>query len=288
MTTYSKYNFVYRLQKWMDSVPGQTFLNYAYSWGASIVILGTLFKLTHLPGANFFLFLGMGTEVFVFFISAFDRPFDKTTDGMELDTHVATAEDQVEPATSAVAAAATPATVIGGNGGTIIIGGGSVGSGVPSPAGETSESSETSQTSSSSQASVDTEAIAAVSSSVTTMAGGAAVALPQVNPELEEATANYVDELKRLTEMLSKVTEQSERLARDSEEMENLNRTLTGICKVHELQLKSASSQIGTIDDINAQTHRMAEQIAELNGIYARMIEAMTVNMRAASPLAQQ
>lgn len=66
MTTYSKFNFVYRLQKWMDSVPGQTFLNYAYSWGASIVILGTLFKLTHLPGANFFLFLGMGTEVFVF------------------------------------------------------------------------------------------------------------------------------------------------------------------------------------------------------------------------------
>lgn len=291
MTTYSKYNFVYRLQKWMDSVPGQTFLNYAYSWGASIVILGTLFKLTHLPGANFFLFLGMGTEVFVFFISAFDRPFDKTTDGMELDTHVATAEDQVEPATSAVAAAATPATVIGGNGGTIIIGGGSVGSGVPSPAvdtSDTSETSQTSQTSSSSQASVDTEAIAAVSSSVTTMAGGAAVALPQVNPELEEATANYVDELKRLTEMLSKVTEQSERLARDSEEMENLNRTLTGICKVYELQLKSASSQIGTIDDINAQTHRMAEQIVELNGIYARMIEAMTVNMRAASPLAQQ
>ena len=85
MTTYSKFNIVYQLQKWMDSVAGQTFLNYAYSWGASIVILGTLFKLTHLPMANFFLFLGMGTEVFVFFISAFDRPFDKTTDGMELE-----------------------------------------------------------------------------------------------------------------------------------------------------------------------------------------------------------
>ena len=84
MSEYSKFNMVYRLQKWMDSVAGQTFLNYAYSWGASIVILGTLFKLTHLPGANFFLFLGMGTEVFVFFISAFDRPFDKTADGMEL------------------------------------------------------------------------------------------------------------------------------------------------------------------------------------------------------------
>lgn len=59
----------------MESMEGQTFLNYAYSWGAAIVILGTLFKLTHLPGANFFLFLGMGTEVLVFVIAAFDRPF---------------------------------------------------------------------------------------------------------------------------------------------------------------------------------------------------------------------
>lgn len=84
MSKYSKFNIIYRLQKWLDSVPGQTFMNYAYSWGASIVILGTLFKLTHLPGANFMLFLGMGTEVVVFFIAAFDRPFDKTADGMEL------------------------------------------------------------------------------------------------------------------------------------------------------------------------------------------------------------
>ena len=246
MTTYSKYNFVYRLQKWMDSVPGQTFLNYAYSWGASIVILGTLFKLTHLPGANFFLFLGMGTEVFVFFISAFDRPFDKTTDGMELDTHVKT-EEELE---AEAAQAAT--TVIGGNGGTIIIGGG----------GNAGGFDQNLQSDQSSQTAVDTEAIAAVSSSVATVSGITGVSgisgLPTVNPELEEATANYVDELKRLTEMLSKVAEQSERLARDSEEMENLNRTLTGITKVYELQLKSASSQISTIDDINAQTRRMA------------------------------
>ena len=79
--------------------------------------------------------------------------------------------------------------------------------------------------------------------------------------------------------MLSNVSRQSERLATDSEEMENLNRTLTGICKVYELQLKSASSQIGTIDEINEQTKKMADQIAELNKIYQRMIDAMTVNM---------
>lgn len=72
-----KIHIISRLQNWMDSEAGQTFLNYAYSWGASIVILGTLFKLTHLPGANFFLYIGMGTEVLVFFIAAFDRPFEK-------------------------------------------------------------------------------------------------------------------------------------------------------------------------------------------------------------------
>ena len=222
MTTYSKLNVIYRLQKWMDSVPGQTFLNYAYSWGASIVILGTLFKLTHLPGANFFLFLGMGTEVFVFFISAFDRPFDKTADGMELDTHVKTGEDipVVSKSESATVVSSAPVTP-------------------------------------------------AVSVPVATSA----------HPELDEATSSYVEELKHLTETLSKVSAQNEKLAHDSEEMENLNRTLTGICKVYEMQLKSASSQIGTIDDINEQTKKMAAQIAELNKIYARMIEAMTAKM---------
>jgi len=45
------------------------------------------------------------------------------------------------------------------------------------------------------------------------------------------------------------------------------------------MQLKSASQQIGTIDDINDQTKKMAAQIAELNGIYARMIEAMSARV---------
>ena len=259
----------------MDSVPGQTFLNYAYSWGAAIVILGTLFKLTHIPGANFWLFLGMGTEVFVFFLSAFDRPFDKTADGMDLPTHLNLDNEEVVEGNEEQAQVAAAAQPVVTGGGTIIIGGGAVGG-----SGHTSDASDTSRTSATSQTAVDTEAIAAVSSSVSKMSGvsGEAV-LPSMNPELEEATTNYVEELKRLTEMLSNVSRQSERLATDSEEMENLNRTLTGICKVYELQLKSASSQIGTIDEINEQTKKMADQIAELNKIYQRMIDAMTVNM---------
>ena len=213
MTEYSKLNIIYKLQKWMDSVAGQTFLNYAYSWGAAIVILGTLFKLTYLPYANIFLYLGMGTEVFVFFLSAFDRPFDKTADGMELKTHSDIAADE------------------------------------PSSASATTVPSLSGAASSSPSGSVPSSESISVSGDINIPQWHA----PQIPEGLDEQIAGYTAEL------------------------ENLNRTLTSISRVYEMQLKSASTQIGTIDSINEQTRHMATQIAELNRIYARMIEAMSV-----------
>lgn len=290
MTIYSKFNIVYHLQKWMDSVPGQTFLNYAYSWGASVVILGTLFKLTHLPGANIMLFAGMGTEVFVFFISAFDRPFDKTQEGRDLPTHIDEEEIDREEAEAEAAynagvqgsviigggAAGTGAGVAGSGagvsgGGTIIIGGGAASAAASATAPASEGAAQT--------VAGGTQTVVSPEAAQTAAAAAELAANHEVAMQLADAQANYLDELKRLTETLQKVSDQSVRLTRDSEEMENLNRTLTGICKIYEMQLKGASQQIGTIDQINEQSKRMAEQIERLNGIYARMIEAMTVNM---------
>lgn len=290
MTIYSKFNIVYHLQKWMDSVPGQTFLNYAYSWGASVVILGTLFKLTHLPGANIMLFAGMGTEVFVFFISAFDRPFDKTQEGRDLPTHIDEEEIDREEAEAEAAynagvqgsviigggAAGTGAGVAGSGtgvsgGGTIIIGGGAASAAASATAPASEGAAQT--------IAGGTQTFVSPEAAQTAAAAAELAANHEVAMQLADAQANYLDELKRLTETLQKVSDQSVRLTRDSEEMENLNRTLTGICKIYEMQLKGASQQIGTIDQINEQSKRMAEQIEQLNGIYARMIEAMTVNM---------
>jgi hypothetical protein len=45
------------------------------------------------------------------------------------------------------------------------------------------------------------------------------------------------------------------------------------------MHLKSLGSQIGNIDQVNDQTRRMAEQIEELNRVYDRMLQSMTVNM---------
>lgn len=289
MTKYSKLNIVYRLQKWMDSVPGQTFLNYAYSWGASVVILGTLFKLTHLPGANIMLFAGMGTEVFVFFLSAFDRPFDKTAIGMDLPTHLDGEEDDENGNSESQEGEHAEGVVVKGApvGGTIIIGGGAVAAngatGATAATGTVATGAAVTGAAASSGPVVEGTGAAGAAGAAVIAAPSWVEAQQQVSPELAEAQSRYVEELKKLTETLQKVSEQSERLTRDSEEMENLNRTLTGICKVYEMQLKSASQQIGTIDQINDQSRHMAQQIEQLNSIYARMIEAMTVNMKGVS-----
>ena len=166
-----------------------------------MVILGALFKLTHLPGANIMLYFGMGTEVIVFFLSAFDRPFDKTDDGRELPTHVT--EELLDDNENTVERSAA----------------------VPQPQYAAAENIAQSVQ----EAMPSANDIAAV---VVGQQSKAITDAQQQTPEMVEAQTNYVAALQNLTEMLGKVNDQSQRLTRDSEEMENLNRTLTGIAKV--------------------------------------------------------
>ncbi|WP_337572188.1 gliding motility protein GldL [Prevotellamassilia timonensis] len=331
----SKINIVVRLQHWMDSVPGQTFLNYAYSWGASIVILGALFKLTHLPGGNFMLFMGMGTEVVVFFLSAFDRPFDKDEIGKELphdyetDEEIAarlgltddddeeaddTDEDTIEdttadeaisqPAAQPAAAAAQP--VAQGVSGVVFVGGGAAAAAAPSAAatsatvdgGGTAAAPETAAATAAAAPNAAEAAQAAIAAA--TPAGAQpfdaeAKRLAEIirlandellrraqavlSPEMEEATQAYIAKLRTLADTFTKVDEQSARLAHDSEEMAQLNRTLTAINKTYDLHFQSISKQVGTIEQINEETRQLAKRIEELNGVYRRMIDAMAVNM---------
>lgn len=354
-----KINVVDRLQHWMDSVPGQTFLNYAYSWGAAIVILGALFKLTHLAGGNIMLFIGMGTEVIVFFLSAFDRPFDKNEIGKDLPDEIETDEEiaarmglvdedndeasagyvgnmpQGVPAGVQYGGGVVMGGIVGGvagavsgegagenipsgggvvqggggvvmgggvvGGGTVIIGGMGGGTGVPaSAAGVSAVASEGSGEVATDPVAAARAAIAAATPQGEEPFDNEAQRLAQIiraandellrraqavlSPEMEEATQTYIQKLQTLAETFAKVDEQSARLTKDSEEMDNLNRTLTGINKVYELHLKSISLQVGTIDQINEQTNKLAQQIEDLNVVYGRMIEALTVNMRGANP----
>ena len=291
----SKLNIVTRLQHWMDSVPGQTFLNYAYSWGAAIVILGALFKLTHLPGGNIMLFLGMGTEALVFFLAAFDRPFDKKEIGKDLPKDFET-DEEIERAEGLTVAQEMPMkeefveeTLE-----------------LPELNDDDSQPSTTTEACSAQQTDVAPAVISEVAATVTPAIaahyeapeGQESVAQSAqqlstiirlandellrrtqavLSPEMEAATEDYIAKLRTLNETLSKVDEQSARLTRDSQEMENLNRTLIGINKVYDLHFASISRQVTTIEEINNQTQQLAAKIEEVNRIYTRMMQTLNV-----------
>lgn len=272
------------IQKWLRTKRGQTFLNYAYSWGASVVIAGALFKLTHIDGADIMLWLGMGTEVIVFFLSGFEP--QESMDAQELAEEVAenaaiAAQTNTSLSEETVAALANAATGMAnasyGGGGTVVAGGGV-------PAGGTivingSGSGNAGSTDGGIQqpsASVDAAQLAENISSAPVFRSAQ---FQSMAPEMQEATKAYVEQLTELTDTLKKVAEQSARLTRDSEEMENMNRTLTGINRFYEMQLKSVGTQSATIDEVNEQTRKLAGQLQELNEVYTKMVEALKMKI---------
>lgn len=66
-----------REASFLESKRGKVLLNYAYGWGASVVIIGALFKIRHLDGADLMLTIGLGTEALIFFISGFEKPSEE-------------------------------------------------------------------------------------------------------------------------------------------------------------------------------------------------------------------
>lgn len=208
--------FMSRFQNYLDTEKGRILLNFLYSWGAAVVILGALFKLTHIDGANLMLFIGMGTEVIVFFISGFEKPFVPKQDNQEqeenISVNVQTGHIQVENAT------------------------------IPQPAGKT--------------IAVGTDGNIDIAS-------------------VEEFSNQYVERVKELSAKLARISEQSEHMAVSTGEIETLGRNLTSINRFYEMQLRSVSSQMDTIDMIGEKTRQMVNQIDELNRAYARIVEAM-------------
>ena len=250
-----------RFQDFLETEKGQTILNYLYSWGAAVVILGALFKLTHINGADLMLFLGMGTEVLTFIVNGFER--------------------QSSVKESEVPAVAGGPVIIGGTpaAGTVV---------TPSVASGTAPT-----TNSSTNTPIDTEALAAMANIAAANAAVAAasaatspsaVPTPTIEgkvdvPEMQQVTQNYIDQLRTLTESFQHIADQSVQLEASADEVERLSRNLTTINTIYEMHLKSLGSQIGNIDQVNDQTRRMAEQIEELNRVYDRMLQSMTVNM---------
>lgn len=222
-----------RFQDYLDTAKGRTLLNYLYSWGAAIVILGALFKLTHRSGADLMLFLGMGTEVLVFIISGFEKPFIPNQDD----------EDDYTESAPAI------------RGGNIII--------------------------------TQGQPIQPTTNNIQEQPAVTSIPVQGVEPNasslnvdgVELVTANYLERVKDLTEKMERICKQSEKMEQSAEELETLTRNLISINTFYQMQLRSASTQMDNMDRASEQTRNMVFQIEELNRVYARMVEAMKVNI---------
>ena len=303
-----------RFQDFLETQKGQTILNYLYSWGAAIVILGALFKLTHINGADLMLFLGMGTEVLTFIVNGFERQSSaKETEAPaatggpviigsgapvavgtvvstpanvapvaagvapQLDTEALNAMANIAAANAAAAAASASAPQIDAEALTAMA----------NIAAANAAVAATNANASAPQ--IDAEALTAMANiaaaaSATTVPTTTSTAAPVIDgkvdvPELQQVTQDYIEQLRSLTESFQHIADQSAQLEASADEVERLSRNLTSINTIYEMHLKSLGSQIGNIDQVNDQTRRMAEQIEELNRVYDRMLQSMTVNM---------
>lgn len=280
---------------WISSTKGQRFFNFAYSIGAAVVIWGALFKILHLPGGNMLLSVGMGTEVLMFVLTAFDRPpreynWEKVypqLDNEEADADVDEtpqpltdeAEDSAETETPAAPAAA----------GVVYVGQhpGAQPAAAVAPQPAVAQQQAPADVASATQAYI--EQMAATTAQM---------------QQLQQSTEalNKVSEI--LLESYRAITENSENITRSSQgyvqQMGDLSHNIQGLNTIYEIQLRSISSQLDSIDRVNQgikdirdmyeksasqssryceETEKMARYMQQLNAVYEKMITAMTINM---------
>lgn len=264
--------------------------NILYSVGASIVILGALFKLLHVPGADFMLILGMGTEAFIFAVSAFDEPakepnWEVVYPGIyDKESNLTSEEKQTMMERRKKRALANVsengdgvATGNSGNGGTVIIG-----NGVPEGGTIVVGGSNTGV-------------------SAPLVASGNVGVTPEQADQVTEATQKYVNTLNEISEALAKLQAAMASLGDNNnyaEQLASLNRNISGLNTIYEIQLKSVSAQLGTIEQVNQglnnirslyesgqndsfrirqETDQLARNLQQINEVYTRMLQAMTV-----------
>lgn len=272
------------VERFLSGEKGQRFFNFAYSIGAAIVIWGALFKILHLPGGNMLLSIGMGTEVLMFVLTAFDRP--------PREYHW----EEVFPVLSSKNPEDRPD--FNGDGGVKIVGGGvvsgqmeaTIGGQIPVGAGA--------------QRPAVTEVLIPDDATPSERYAAQMTALSEQMDQLRKTTEslNHVSEV--LLESYRAITENSENITRSSsgyvEEMQSLNRNIAGLNTIYEIQLKSVSSQLDSIDRVNKgikdirdmyekssamseryceETEKMARYMQQLNQVYEKMLHAMTINM---------
>lgn len=308
----------------LTSDKGQRFFNFAYSIGAAIVIWGALFKILHLPGGNTLLSIGMGTEVLMFLLSAFDRPtrdykWERVYPALDRTGHDDSDRDDADAEDTADATAAVHAA----GGGVVFVGSGTGGAAVTAGSTVVTPGQARAAAGIPGDIALSESDTRSLSDSIAKMAA-ASDQLSRM-AELTSATQQYLEQMKSIADEMTRlrdttaalnqvsdvllqsyrvITENSENITRSSqgyvEQMSDMAHNLTGLNTIYEIQLKSVSSQLDSIDRVNRgikdirdmyeksasqsaryceETERMALYMHQLNSVYEKMLHAMTINM---------
>lgn len=319
MGKYRRYKNI--VEMFLASEKGKRVLNFCYSWGASIIIIGAMFKILHLPYANYIIGIAMSFEAVVFFIFGFERP-SADYNWEEVFPVLKSKNPLDRPDFEHMGGGHGPVVISGGSGGdlkgahavvggTSFISGGSGGGGSANVSGVSIDVSEQDAKTLSESIQKLNEA----ASSISKMA------------DMTEATEGYLEQIsaisqkmERFNQITSSLTEASDTLLTSYRtitdnsgdidnnsrgyvnQMEQLNRNIMGLNTIYELQLKGVSSQIENIERINSglsrirdmydgsvtdsslfrsENEKMAQLLTQLNSVYSRLLQAMTVNMPA-------
>lgn len=271
---------------------GQRLFNFAYSIGAAIVIWGALFKILHLPGGNTLLCIGMGTEVLMFILTAFDRP---------------PKEYHWEDVFPELEGREANGRVIAGGAGNSVAHDSSARESVGLPSAvDLSEEDRLSLSDSIRRMSAAAEQLSKMAELTTAtqeyLSQMSAISaqmdqLRQTTEALNSVSSVLLDSYRAITENSASITENSRGYI---ERMGDLNRNLGGLNTIYEIQLKSVSTQLDSIDRVNRgikdirdmyeksasqsaryceETEKMARYMQQLNQVYEKMLHAMTINM---------
>lgn len=290
------------VERFLSGESGQVFFNIAYSIGAAIVILGALFKILHLTGGDLLLSIGMGTEVLMFILTAFDRP-QRESSIEEIIPYLtgerqavsSSAHPQVEAPSEGGESVSAPAPVVSGSrpagpafigGAPVIVNGG--GGGVVSaaaPSGVPASSA---------------APVSGVGSASGVVGGGTVIIGCGVAP----SAAPSVAPVEGTEEMAESVRKIGDTLQDYLDKMNDLNRNIAGLNTMYELQLRGVSGQLDAFDSVSRGMKEMRDMYEEtaarsaeyreearkltlhmqqLNQVYERMIKAMTHNPMAQS-----
>lgn len=315
----------------LSSENGKRTLNFVYSWGASIVIIGALFKILHLQYGNEILTVAMIVEAIVFFVSGFERPANEYH--WEEVFPVLKSKNPLDRPdfSSGGAGNGEGQVIIGGSGGhlgggTIVLGdlsgaqsGGGALTGNARAAAQNAEIGMAAM-----GLNVSEEDTKSLANSIQKL-GDAAEQISRM-ADLTDATKTYIEQISSVTANLERfnvvtnsLSEVSDSLVHSCEmiagsknehsekqtigyvqQMEQLNQSLSGLNEFYSVHLSGLRSQMDTIQQINAglsrirdmydnsvmdstafrnENERMAQLLAQLNQVYGRLLQAMTVNM---------